>query len=1197
MCAKQNSETCYYENFFCRQGEKKFFLLQKRTVIREGDAWAEDFKDNRIKSILKAEREEKIVKRRKVRAMAMAMALLLLAASPLQSMAASQSQQDDEWLSGKSEYSIQEGDESFYEIESAEDLMALAEEVKAGIAEEGAVYIQTKDIDMAEAEDFEPIGTGNPFTGVYDGQGYKISNLKITSNEDAVGLFGSIEGSKEGYENKNTGTVKNLTVENAEVVFKKGSGVQGVGILAGKAADAALENCTVLGGSLTGTDGVFADTFAGSLAGLVSGESTIVSCKSSETAGAPELVGGYGGSAEDITLTDCLLNGESVQLNQDISSEEAETLAEGGAKSQQVSLVSVELDNIHKAGNEQYVLKDEVLDFDPNTYEYTIELKNSGPTEDHFTFVLDGPVAELSASYRQNDGEETAAYAQPVNGQENTYKVSWVRFAAWGKTDLTLRFNYGTKVSPREKTYVFHILKNTENDNALKNFEITPYDAAGQVIKPLEEHIKSMLQYEALTVGADVRKLGVYAEAENPNNTLSLTYRAFANDEDTVGEIKTIEIPNGEEYFITDCFSQAYADDLAYGKFSGSYVNEFKLTVQPRNNQDSRNYSKNMLWGNFKEDIFLNISCASKWTGNSAVQLQHTEDPEKYGYDFSVREYDLNVMDTSETSKGVLSLAICPKAGASPYMIFGGKKLDLTDSFMADLGYMNQIGIQSGSILKEGETTDVSLDVYADAEYTELAGSYLFHVFYAPSMRIEVSIKDTDKLVPDSLAYSDYAYFLKGEAEKAALQVTGIPENARLTWGGDEVEVTGGTAEIFVTGNETYGKSLVCTYSGDWDGTAPSYSVSVSCKRPAAGMPDTIVDFWPAPGQFTNSKDWGMAPDDNELMNGIGVSLGGFGGYITARLATPIKNDPKNAGGMDFVVKGNAFPGNSEPANVLVSEDGETWYTLAGGYHYEDDCIWDYKITYSNDNPENPDSGTFWKDNQGNSGTIAANGYHAQPYYPLTENYGKYRPDGVIPNSYSCEGVLLPGRVSSWGYVDAAANGITGDIQTPIQGNPYSGYIGFDLSWAVDQDGNPVNLDEISYVKVQNATNNIVPPFGELSAEVLEISTSGVQNNASVGSTPLAADIVVNGQSLNLSQEDIKYGRIVEKTVFYNDENQDFNVSVELASQPTYTYNNVLIGNGSGTSRHYDHIPEHKKIRIVTQSYTGPASRANNPMI
>lgn len=84
---------------------------------------------------------------------------------------------------------------------------------------------------------------------------------------------------------------------------------------------------------------------------------------------------------------------------------------------------------------------------------------------------------------------------------------------------------------------------------------------------------------------------------------------------------------------------------------------------------------------------------------------------------------------------------------------------------------------------------------------------------------------------------------------------------------------------------------------------------------------------------------------------------------------------------------------------------------------------------------------------------------------------------------------------------------------------------------------------------------------------------------------------------MNLQPSDIKYDRIVEKTVYYNDENQDFNVSVTLDPATSYTYNNVLIGNASGTSRHYSQIPKHKKIRIVTQSYSGPWSRANNAMI
>ena len=58
-------------------------------------------------------------------------------------------------------------------------------------------YLQVCDIDLA-GYNFEPIGDiNNPFTGNYNGQIYKISNLKITNlqNGQYAGLFGVINGS------------------------------------------------------------------------------------------------------------------------------------------------------------------------------------------------------------------------------------------------------------------------------------------------------------------------------------------------------------------------------------------------------------------------------------------------------------------------------------------------------------------------------------------------------------------------------------------------------------------------------------------------------------------------------------------------------------------------------------------------------------------------------------------------------------------------------------------------------------------------------------------------------------------------------------------------------------------------------------------------------------------------------------------
>ena len=74
----------------------------------------------------------------------------------------------------------------------------------------GAYYVQTADIDMSSAGAFAGIGTyaanptgGTAFTGTYDGQGYKITNVDFTQRNYG-GVFNQVNG----------GTIKNLTVSN-----------------------------------------------------------------------------------------------------------------------------------------------------------------------------------------------------------------------------------------------------------------------------------------------------------------------------------------------------------------------------------------------------------------------------------------------------------------------------------------------------------------------------------------------------------------------------------------------------------------------------------------------------------------------------------------------------------------------------------------------------------------------------------------------------------------------------------------------------------------------------------------------------------------------------------------------------------------------------------------------------------------------
>ena len=83
------------------------------------------------------------------------------------------------------------------------------------------------DIDMEEV-DFTPIGSKNSFSGVLDGNGHVIFNLKIDSDKDQVGLISFLNG----------GTVKNLGIESGFV-----QGGSRTGALAGRTMYANIINC------------------------------------------------------------------------------------------------------------------------------------------------------------------------------------------------------------------------------------------------------------------------------------------------------------------------------------------------------------------------------------------------------------------------------------------------------------------------------------------------------------------------------------------------------------------------------------------------------------------------------------------------------------------------------------------------------------------------------------------------------------------------------------------------------------------------------------------------------------------------------------------------------------------------------------------------------------------------------------------
>lgn len=273
-----------------------------------------------------------------------------------------------------------------------------------------------------------------------------------------------------------------------------------------------------------------------------------------------------------------------------------------------------------------------------------------------------------------------------------------------------------------------------------------------------------------------------------------------------------------------------------------------------------------------------------------------------------------------------------------------------------------------------------------------------------------------------------------------------------------------------------------------------------------------VYDYLPAPGQFVNTQTSGyqdgytrdsvMAYIENTLCGGVNgsISLGSYGGYIVFGFDHPVVNKHD----YDVKIYGNAFQSNAvpdqaggscEPGIIMVGVDmdhdgvpsaGDKWYEIKGAAY--DRCQHGFEVTYYK-----PDEGkdkvphekwrfitdieyVYWTSNDADnpSGYVWRNSFHPQPYWP------KWIEDTVL----TFRGTILPnlsidmsnGSGTSWfqpffgeGYADNLPNG-----QEP----------GFKIDWAIDEDGNPANLDHIDFIKVYCAQLDYCGWLGEVSTEV-----------------------------------------------------------------------------------------------------------------
>ena len=209
-----------------------------------------------------------------------------------------------------------------YLIKDAEDLKLLAQKVNNGTNYAGKYFKQTADIDLKNETNWTPIGKeNNHFKGIFDGGGYKITSLSITSSNEKIGLFGF---------------VSNATIQNCNVTGEiEGNNFVG-GIVGNAGKNTYILNCSFQGnvrGKLDYVGGIVGNTSSGCevsgcfVTGKVEGSQrvggiagrgvgTIKNCYAlADVTAAGVEAGGIAGNAYNCTIENCYYSGDVLAKN------------------------------------------------------------------------------------------------------------------------------------------------------------------------------------------------------------------------------------------------------------------------------------------------------------------------------------------------------------------------------------------------------------------------------------------------------------------------------------------------------------------------------------------------------------------------------------------------------------------------------------------------------------------------------------------------------------------------------------------------------------------------------------------------------------------------------------------------------------------------------------------------------------------
>ena len=473
--------------------------------------------------------------------------------------------------------------------------------------------------------------------------------------------------------------------------------------------------------------------------------------------------------------------------------------------------------------------------------------------------------------------------------------------------------------------------------------------------------------------------------------------------------------------------------------------------------------------------------------------------------------------DGMTTSTDILSLEglTVEVVSANPEII----DFDLNEVY---LGKSRTIWTRFGSV--KGETTLSISIIYNGDTVTNVVP---IKVYGVTTSAIKSYINpDSASMIIDPIASA--SFYKSSEKTTCTLSIDNASElkygTAELVDGENGYKVIKYTQ----TGFQTYLVSDAIKYTITLSDSSESSSNIITTYITKSCYATKILEYQPAAGQFRVEPAWDN-PVDFFTSDSKGLSLGALGGYVVFGFDQPIYNNPQNPYGVDFTVEGNSFVAAekgvwTEPGAVQVMEDkngdgipndGE-WYELAGSDYWLSTTKHNVELTYYN--PSYNDRYTVpwtikWEENgetHYEHGCVVTNNFHKHTFYPdyfynqdnPNPAYRWYNPnvsrDSITFTGLNyirgCIDMRAPTYIefynySGFGYCDN--KGFVKD-DSRIAQNPYgrpalgeAAGDGMDISWAVDKDGNHVELEKIDFVKVYTAGQVIAGWLGEWSTEVL----------------------------------------------------------------------------------------------------------------